>query len=170
MCYVLRPGYQLPDSPRPASTQIAQLNTSTAAQPIAAKSNNNDAGSQVVVAAVPQTAPFTTTASAATPVANAAPAKTVAPPTVITKDGSTKQTSLALPTQSSGLDFVQQPRCQGRFNSETGTPRRPQFLQRQSRLRRTLQRRSRWPRHGRLQLGQPFVKPSKAGLKKRAGN
>ena len=53
VCYVLRPGYQLPDSPRPASTQIAQLNTSTAAQPIAAKSNNNDAGSQVVVAAVP---------------------------------------------------------------------------------------------------------------------
>src|SRR3990167_5063536 len=31
VCYVLRPGYQLPDSPRPASTQIAQLNTSTAA-------------------------------------------------------------------------------------------------------------------------------------------
>lgn len=99
VCYVLRPGYQLPDSQRPASTQIAQLNTSTAAQPLAAKNDNNDAGSQVVVAAVPQTAPFTTTASAATPGANAAPAKTVAPPTVITKDGSTKQTS-TLPTPS----------------------------------------------------------------------
>lgn len=118
VCYVLRPGYQLPDSPRPAPTQIAQLNTSTAAQPVAAMSNKNDAGSKVVVATVPQTAPFTTTASAATPLAKAAPAKTVAPPTVITKDGSTKQTS-TLPTPSTASTSSSNPNAKA-----ASTPKR----------------------------------------------
>lgn len=51
----------------------------------------------VVVAAVPQTAPFTATAAAAAPVTNTAPAKSASTPAAIAKDGSAKQTS-GLPT------------------------------------------------------------------------
>jgi type IV pili sensor histidine kinase/response regulator len=92
VCYVLRPGYQLPDPSRLGSTQVAQLNSPTTAQPAPAAPTKDDAGSRVVVAAVPQTAPFTATTAAASPATNAAPAKTEAPPSATAKNGSAKQT------------------------------------------------------------------------------
>jgi type IV pili sensor histidine kinase/response regulator len=97
VCYVLRPGYQIPDSTRLGSTQVAQVNAPSTAQPAPAVQTKDDSGSRVVVAAVPQTARFTATAAAAAPVMNATSAKTVAPPAAIAKDGSAKQTS-SLPT------------------------------------------------------------------------
>ncbi|MBB6288666.1 MULTISPECIES: TcpQ domain-containing protein [unclassified Pseudomonas] len=96
VCYVLRPGYQLPDSPRPASAQVAQLKAPSTVQPAPATPIKDDSSGGVVVAAVPQTAPFTATATTAAPVTNAAPAKTVTTPSAIAKDGSAKQTSSLL--------------------------------------------------------------------------
>jgi conjugative transfer region protein (TIGR03748 family) len=97
VCYVLRPGYQLPDSSRPGTIQVAQLNSPTTAQPAPAAPTEDDAGSRVVVAAVPQTAPFTATSAAAAPATNAKPAKTEALSAATAKNDPAKQT-LSLPS------------------------------------------------------------------------
>lgn len=90
VCYVLRPGYQLPDPPRPSTTLLAKQNTD---QPVVPKHSSqtpasNDSGSAVTVATVP-TPPSITTAP--TPVTSSAPvipaAKPVLPPVAAAKDG-----------------------------------------------------------------------------------
>ncbi|QPO18797.1 TcpQ domain-containing protein [Pseudomonas sp. Y39-6] len=118
VCYVLRPGYQLPDTARPGSTQVAQLNAPTTAKPAPAAPTKDDSGSRVVVAAVPQTAPFTATAAAATAVTNPTPAKTVAPPAAIAKDGSAKHTS-TLPTSTPASSKTNSPTAKA---AATATP------------------------------------------------
>ncbi|MDF3865865.1 MULTISPECIES: TcpQ domain-containing protein [Pseudomonas] len=80
VCFVLRPGYQLPEPPRPAPTMYAQqpANTKTATPA------PDSAAGAVVVAAVPSS-PAITTSAAAAPAAAAKPA--VLPPVAPAKDG-----------------------------------------------------------------------------------
>lgn len=80
VCFVLRPGYQLPEPPRPAPTLYAQQLASTKTATPAPDS----ATGAVVVAAVPSS-PAITTSAAAAPAAAAKPA--VLPPVAPAKDG-----------------------------------------------------------------------------------
>lgn len=82
VCYVLRPGYQLPDSPRPALTNSGPLLASS----IKRKPSSVDStSSNVLVASVPT--PTSISISAAAPAPDAA--KTVLPPVAPpAKDGS----------------------------------------------------------------------------------
>ncbi|SMF20397.1 MULTISPECIES: TcpQ domain-containing protein [unclassified Pseudomonas] len=100
VCYVLRPGYQLPDFSRPASTQVAQLNAHSTAQTVAATTVSNDSAGQVVIAAVQQTTPFTKNTTVSASVTNTSSPKPMPSPAVPPKEGATKQTS-ALPAPSS---------------------------------------------------------------------
>ena len=140
VCYVLRPGYQLPDSPQLAKTQVALTNTlSTPASAVANTSNNT-----VVVAAVPSAAPITGTSTVVANLGNVPPPKPVSTPAAPAKDG-----SIARPA----VRPVSVPASVGRpLPHLTMLPRLNQPLQ-------CKPRRSRWPRHGRRPLAQPFVKP-----------
>ncbi len=82
ICYVLRPGYQLPDSPRPALTNSGPLLASS----IKRKPSSVDStSSNVLVASVPTPTPISISAAAPSPDA----AKTVLPPVAPpAKDGS----------------------------------------------------------------------------------
>jgi len=84
VCYVLRPGYQLPDSSRPAPTQVAAASApSTPSVSAAPKSTpTGETASTVVVAAVPTPTPINTASAASTP------ATPVSTPAVPAKDGS----------------------------------------------------------------------------------
>ncbi|MDR9863442.1 PFGI-1 class ICE element type IV pilus protein PilL2 [Pseudomonas baetica] len=90
VCYVLRPGYQLPDPPRPSTTLLAKQNTD---QPVVPKHSSqtpasNDSGSAVTVAAVPTPPSITTTpAPVTTPPISSPVAKPVLPPVAPAKDG-----------------------------------------------------------------------------------
>jgi len=100
VCYVLRPGYQLPDSSRPASTQVAQLNAHSTAQTVAATTVSNDSAGQVVIAAVPQKTPFTKNTTVSTSITNTSSPKPMSSLAVMPKEGATKETP-ALPAPSS---------------------------------------------------------------------
>lgn len=80
VCFVLRPGYQLPEPPRPAPTMYAQQPASTET----ATPAPGAATGAVVVAAVPSS-PAMTTSAAAPPAAAAKPV--VLPPVAPAKDG-----------------------------------------------------------------------------------
>ncbi len=106
VCYVLRPGYQLPDTSRIVPTQVAAT-SSPSAQPATKNTASSDVPGTVVVAAVPTPAPIKTTSSA--PV-SAQPAST---PVVPSKDGPittppVKPTS-SLPVTSSSKIATAQP-------------------------------------------------------------
>ena len=98
VCFVLRPGYQLPEPPRPAPTMYAQQPASTKTATPAPDS----ATGAVVVAAVPSS-PAITTSAAAAPAAAAKPA--VLPPVAPAKDGpiTAASTSSAAPKPASTL-------------------------------------------------------------------
>jgi conjugative transfer region protein (TIGR03748 family) len=84
VCYVLRPGYQLPDSSRPAPTQVAAASApSTPSVSAAPKiTPTGETASTVVVAAVPTPTPINTASAASTA------ATPVSTPAVPAKDGS----------------------------------------------------------------------------------
>ncbi|QHC91335.1 PFGI-1 class ICE element type IV pilus protein PilL2 [Pseudomonas chlororaphis] len=63
VCYVLRPGYQLPDLPRPASTLIAKQGVVTPSNTKPVDGPSTLAGSAVTVAAVPTPPAITTSGS-----------------------------------------------------------------------------------------------------------
>lgn len=111
VCYVLRPGYQLPDSARPASTKVAHFITPQTAQPVATNTIHSDATSPVVVAAVPPSAPITATVSIAATATNTPPSKPVSTPVVTAKDGSTIQPAalpISIPASTSPSSSVSQ--------------------------------------------------------------
>ena len=95
VCYVLRPGYQFPESSRTALTQVAA--TSAPSTPLASATPKNTVSGEtprtVVVAAVPSPAPIKTAPAAP---ATATPVST---PAVPAKDGSIT-TSSGTPTLS----------------------------------------------------------------------
>lgn len=84
VCYVLRPGYQLPDSSRPAPTQVAAASApSTPSVSAAPKiTPTGETARTVVVAAVPTPTPINTASAASTA------ATPVSTPAVPAKDGS----------------------------------------------------------------------------------
>ena len=57
ICYVLRPGYQLPNSAQSASMQIAQAIPPTSAQPVSVSTTSNNATTKVLVTTAPPSAP-----------------------------------------------------------------------------------------------------------------
>lgn len=65
VCYVLRPGYQLPDSPRAAATPIAQVSPPPSVQPVAISTTTTSAKevSPAQPVTLPIPAPATTVAS-----------------------------------------------------------------------------------------------------------
>ena len=95
VCYVLRPGYQLPDSSRPAPTQVAATSAPSTTSVSAAPKNNpiDETPNNVVVAAVPTPTPINTASAAPTA------AMPVSTPAVPAKDGSIT-TSSGKPTAS----------------------------------------------------------------------
>ncbi|WLI07599.1 TcpQ domain-containing protein [Pseudomonas sp. FP597] len=95
VCYVLRPGYQLPDSSRTVPTQMAATSApSTTSVSAAPKSTPiGEMPSNVVVAAVPTPTPINTASAAPTA------ATPVSTPAVPAKDGSIT-TSSGMPTAS----------------------------------------------------------------------
>ncbi|MGZ0717718.1 PFGI-1 class ICE element type IV pilus protein PilL2 [Pseudomonas gessardii] len=93
VCYVLRPGYQLPDSPQLAKTQIAHTNTLPTPAPAATDASSG----AVVVAAVPPSAPITASSS------TSAPAKPLSTPVAPAKDGPITQPSAQAVAASSTL-------------------------------------------------------------------
>ncbi|MBK3447606.1 PFGI-1 class ICE element type IV pilus protein PilL2 [Pseudomonas haemolytica] len=95
VCYVLRPGYQLPDSSRPVPTQVAAASTPSTPLPLATPKNttSGETPSTVVVAAVPTPTPINTASAAPTA------ATPVSTPAVPAKDGSIT-TSSGKPTSS----------------------------------------------------------------------
>lgn len=103
VCFVLRPGYQLPDPPRPAPTQYAKQSAPAPAltsAPAATLSPASTTGSGVVVAAVPTSLANTPSPVAATsPVASSPSHQTVLPPVAPAKDGSiVKPTAASAPS------------------------------------------------------------------------
>ncbi|PAU63305.1 pilus assembly protein PilL [Pseudomonas sp. PIC25] len=100
VCFVLRPGYQLPDQPRPATTQHAKQSAPAPAPtsaPAATLAPASTTGSGIVVAAVPASPAITPNPTAATsPAASSSSTQAVLPPVAPAKDGPiTKPTTLA---------------------------------------------------------------------------
>ncbi|MFC6299095.1 pilus assembly protein PilL [Pseudomonas sp. CCM 7893] len=77
VCYALRPGYQLPDPPQLAKTQVALTNT----LPVPGAAAASSSSSAVVIAAVPPQAPITANTS------GSAPPKSAPIPVAPAKDG-----------------------------------------------------------------------------------
>lgn len=84
VCYVLRPGYQLPETSRTAPTQVAAISVPSTPSAAATPKNttSGETPSTVVVAAVPSPAPIKTATAAP------AAATSVSTPAVPAKDGS----------------------------------------------------------------------------------
>lgn len=105
VCFVLRPGYQLPDPPRPATTQHAKQSVPTPA-PMSAPTSTlapaSTTGSGIVVAAVPAAPAITPSPTAVTsPAASSSSTQTVLPPVAPAKDGPiTKPTTSAAPSST----------------------------------------------------------------------
>ncbi|SDG73400.1 type IV pili sensor histidine kinase and response regulator [Pseudomonas benzenivorans] len=106
VCFVLRPGYQLPDPPHPTPTQQVKQSTPTPAMtsaPAATLSPAGTTGSGVVVAALPTSPTITPSPTATTsPVAGRHSNQTVLPPVAPAKDGSiTKPAAPSAPSSTS---------------------------------------------------------------------
>ncbi len=120
VCYVLRPGYQLPEPSRTAPTQVASASAPAAPQATKNKSSG-DVPSTVVVAAVPTPTPIKTTSSASVPENHAST------PVVPAKDG-----PITIPTvkpapsiQSTALTTTQPSSVSKPSNGAPTTPATP---------------------------------------------
>lgn len=102
VCFVLRPGYQLPDPPHPAPTLYAKQRVpAPMLPPVAATiAPTSTTDNDIVVAAVPTSPAITSSPTAATPpVASSPSSQTVLPPVAPAKDGSiTKPTASSAPS------------------------------------------------------------------------
>ena len=79
VCFVLRPGYQLPDLPRPAPTLHAQQQPPAASSPAPAASGPSGSSNAVVVAAVPPPPAITTSNAGAASTSMTATGSTLKP-------------------------------------------------------------------------------------------
>ena len=112
VCYVLRPGYQLPDSTRSALTQVAQANPPTSVQSVPASAASSSAASKVLVTTAPPSVPVTGTVSLpaldqpkSVPLLNSPPptsaastTKPVTAPSAVTTPPKPAATVVAIPT------------------------------------------------------------------------
>lgn len=104
VCFVLRPGYQLPDPPRPAPTQYAKQSAPAPAPTSAptstlAPASTSDSG--IEVAALPTSIAISSSpAVAASPVASSPSNQTVLPPVAPAKDGSITKPVVSSPSSS----------------------------------------------------------------------
>lgn len=98
VCFVLRPGYQLPDPPRPTPTQLAKQSASAPAA-IPTLASPTDSG--IVVAAVPASPVITPSPTAATsPAASSSSTQAVLPPVAPAKDGPITKPTTAAPSST----------------------------------------------------------------------
>ncbi len=67
VCYVLRPGYQLPDSTGSSLTQMAHAKPSTSVQPVSANTTSSNAPPKAVMTAAPPPTPVSGTVSISAP-------------------------------------------------------------------------------------------------------
>ena len=116
VCYVLRPGYQLPNSAQSASTQIAQANPPTSAQPVSVSTTSNNATTKVLVTTAPPSAPVIgTVATPANDQPKPAPLSNPLPPKSslnTTKPVNATPTVTALPMPAAAVAATPKPLAQ----------------------------------------------------------
>ena len=109
VCYVLRPGYQLPDSPRPAAPSFANVTPPPPVQPVAigAAASPVDHASPTQTVALPIPTPVATKASSPPPLATSTTKPIAVAPKPVTKVAAPQKPLAQIWTASTGSTLRQ---------------------------------------------------------------